>query len=345
MRVNRKAFTLIEVVAVVGIIIVLAGLLIPTVKYSMTRSNVAKANAEIAQIDAALTAFYTDNGSFPRTGQMLASLDSGYYAFDASRKSGVEYKDPFGCEYLYISPGVISSKGYDLVSVGAVNASHDVAMLDSLIYGLSTHIVNSGGNGAITVGRPTGLDNSSIWRLSEPTYDIAILGALSLLRNTNVGFDLAVMINLSNIPIYFADLTGTGALAYFDPYIPVIVLDLTLAEGPSESIAAVIAHEATHLADYLSSGDTDFDSIDEEYDAYYNEAMVWKELAEGKVFTNLEYEEYKDSIYEQNIEREDENLALMEMGEEAVREDLRRRYPWAPEEDQWGDAYVVAKKY
>jgi type II secretory pathway pseudopilin PulG len=61
-----KAFTLIELVVVVGIIIVLAGLVLSTVGYARKKGALARAETEIAAITAACESYKADNGVYPR---------------------------------------------------------------------------------------------------------------------------------------------------------------------------------------------------------------------------------------------------------------------------------------
>src|SRR5881398_3767320 len=62
-----NAFTLIELVLVVGIIIVLAGLVLSTVGYARKKGARSRAETEIAAISAACEDYKADNGVYPRT--------------------------------------------------------------------------------------------------------------------------------------------------------------------------------------------------------------------------------------------------------------------------------------
>ena len=68
-RVRRRynAFTLIELVLVVGIMIVLAGLVLSTVGYARKKGARARAETEIAALSAACENYKADNGIYPRT--------------------------------------------------------------------------------------------------------------------------------------------------------------------------------------------------------------------------------------------------------------------------------------
>src|SRR6516162_7552387 len=60
------AFTLIELILVVGIIIVLAGLVLSTVGYARKKGARARTETEIAAISAACENYKADNGIYPR---------------------------------------------------------------------------------------------------------------------------------------------------------------------------------------------------------------------------------------------------------------------------------------
>ncbi len=62
---NGSAFTLIELVIVMSIIIVLAGLILATSGYVQEKSKRSRTEAEIAAISAALESYKADNGIYP----------------------------------------------------------------------------------------------------------------------------------------------------------------------------------------------------------------------------------------------------------------------------------------
>src|SRR5881398_2843980 len=71
-----NAFTLIELILVVGIIIVLAGLVLSTVGYARKKGATARAEAEIAVMSAACENYKADNGIYPRDAATTDSLDT-----------------------------------------------------------------------------------------------------------------------------------------------------------------------------------------------------------------------------------------------------------------------------
>jgi general secretion pathway protein G len=71
-----NAFTLIELVLVVGIIIVLAGLVLSTAGYARKKGARARAETEIAALAAACENYKADNGVYPREASSTDMLDA-----------------------------------------------------------------------------------------------------------------------------------------------------------------------------------------------------------------------------------------------------------------------------
>ena len=66
-RRRRHAFTLVEILVVIGIIVVLAGILVPLVGRSMRQAKQIRTAADLQSIATALEAFKADHGDYPRT--------------------------------------------------------------------------------------------------------------------------------------------------------------------------------------------------------------------------------------------------------------------------------------
>jgi type II secretory pathway pseudopilin PulG len=62
----RGAFTLIELIVVIAIIIILAGLILSTVGYVQKKGSRSRAETEIAAVSAACESYKADNGVYPR---------------------------------------------------------------------------------------------------------------------------------------------------------------------------------------------------------------------------------------------------------------------------------------
>src|ERR1017187_6956603 len=62
---SNRGFTMIELLTVIAIIGILAGLLFPTISTAFKRTKVAKAQVEIHAIETAWNAYYNEYGQWP----------------------------------------------------------------------------------------------------------------------------------------------------------------------------------------------------------------------------------------------------------------------------------------
>jgi general secretion pathway protein G len=122
---KQAGFTLIELMVVVVIIAILAGLIIPRFMGETDKAKQAKTKMQIESLESALKMYKLDNGSYPTTEQGLKALvetptvgnlpknwrQGGYL------EKGKVPKDPWDHEYVYVSPG--SHGDFDLSSLGA----------------------------------------------------------------------------------------------------------------------------------------------------------------------------------------------------------------------------------
>ena len=125
-KVNEiKGFTLIELMVVIVILGILAGLIVPRIMSRPGEAKQMKAKIQIESLETALKLYKLDNGAYPTTEQGLLALveppetgnvpknwKSGGYL-----EKGKVPKDPWGNDFIYLSPGVNGE--YDITSYGA----------------------------------------------------------------------------------------------------------------------------------------------------------------------------------------------------------------------------------
>ncbi len=125
-RKNQQGFTLIEIMVVIIILGLLAGLVLPKFLGQEEKAKREVAKTQIRSLESALDAYKLDNGFYPSTDQGLDALikkpESGRIP-DKWRDGGYLKparipKDPWGKDYVYISPGS-EGREYEIVSYGA----------------------------------------------------------------------------------------------------------------------------------------------------------------------------------------------------------------------------------
>ncbi|MGM0609478.1 MAG: type II secretion system major pseudopilin GspG [Thermodesulfobacteriota bacterium] len=116
-------FTLIEIMVVIVILGILAGLIMPRLTDKPSKARVVKAQMQIDSISMALKEFKLDNGFYPSTEQGLKALikkpSIGRMPSNYPEKGYISHipEDPWGNEYIYICPG--EYEDFDLISLGA----------------------------------------------------------------------------------------------------------------------------------------------------------------------------------------------------------------------------------
>jgi general secretion pathway protein G len=122
---DERGFTLIELMVVIVILGILAGLIIPRIMGRPDEARRAKARMQLESLETALKLYRLDNGNYPTTEQGLQALvePPGVGALAKNWRQGGYLekgkvpKDPWDNDFLYLSPGTHGD--FDLSSLGA----------------------------------------------------------------------------------------------------------------------------------------------------------------------------------------------------------------------------------
>jgi hypothetical protein len=127
-----------------------------------------------------------------------------------------------------------------------------------------------------------GLIVPSGWAVAEDlvTHDARIAPALALMDQSPATRDLQAVLERNRVSLQFIPMTP-GIYARYSVARRVIEIDSRWAEADPATLAAVIAHEATHAEDavsgYLATGGSDA-CIDSEIRAFRTSALFWLDV-------------------------------------------------------------------
>ena len=120
---NAAGFTLIELIVVVAIIGLLAGLVVPQFIKQEEKATAKAVKAQIELLGTALDTFRLDVGRYPTSQEGLQALNQrpgGVDRWDGPYLKKELPSDPWGKPYIYKSPG--DHGPYDIISYGADGA-------------------------------------------------------------------------------------------------------------------------------------------------------------------------------------------------------------------------------
>lgn len=124
---NQRGFTLIEILVVVVILGILAGIVVPRLLSEPEKARRTATTTQIRSLEQALARFKLDNGFFPSTEQGLDALvekpQSGKIPSHFSKGGYIKKipADPWGNPYIYLAPGIHGE--YDIISYGPDGAA------------------------------------------------------------------------------------------------------------------------------------------------------------------------------------------------------------------------------
>lgn len=122
---NCRGFSLIELMVVIVILGILAGMVVPRFMGRTDDAKITKAKVDITALKTALKLYKLDNGEYPTTEQGLKALidppdkdgGSGNWKKGGYLESRTVPKDPWNNEFIYLSPGTHDE--FEIISYGA----------------------------------------------------------------------------------------------------------------------------------------------------------------------------------------------------------------------------------
>lgn len=119
---NRRqspAFTLVELMVVVAVIGVIAGIVLAAAGGVQKKAARDQTKAEIRSMSVALERFRSDRGAYPSGSNSTTALYTNltnYMSFRTNQISGNSVLDPYGRAYFYSSPG--TNAGTSMLDAG-----------------------------------------------------------------------------------------------------------------------------------------------------------------------------------------------------------------------------------
>ncbi|MBI5657947.1 MAG: type II secretion system major pseudopilin GspG [Geobacter sp.] len=122
---DHRGFTLIEIMVVIVILALLAAIVGPKIIGRTDDAKITDAKVQVKNLETALKLYKMDSGSYPATEQGLQALitkpTTGVIPKNFKEGGYLESKDvpkdPWGNDYIYLSPG--EHGDYDLCSYGS----------------------------------------------------------------------------------------------------------------------------------------------------------------------------------------------------------------------------------
>ncbi len=113
----QRGFTLVELLLVLVILALIAGLVLPGIIGKAEGAKVRAAASQISRISMSVESFYLDTGSAPDSLNELVSEPGNVTGWNGPYVKNSILKDPWGRDYQYRSPG--QHGDFDIFSYGA----------------------------------------------------------------------------------------------------------------------------------------------------------------------------------------------------------------------------------
>ena len=114
---GQRGFTLVELLLVLVILALIAGLVLPGIIGKAESAKVKAASSQISRISMSVESFYLDTGQTPSSLDELVEEPSGVTGWNGPYIKNSLLKDPWGQPYLYTVPG--EHGDFDIQSFGA----------------------------------------------------------------------------------------------------------------------------------------------------------------------------------------------------------------------------------
>ncbi|MEM1080509.1 MAG: type II secretion system major pseudopilin GspG [Pseudomonadota bacterium] len=117
MNTPSQGFSLVELLVVLIILGLIAGLVLPNIMGQSEGAKVSTAGAEVQRLSMAVDTFYLDTGRAPRELRELVEAPGDVSNWNGPYVNNSNLNDPWGNAYQYRFPG--EQREFDIISYGA----------------------------------------------------------------------------------------------------------------------------------------------------------------------------------------------------------------------------------
>ena len=114
---TQRGFTLVELLLVLVILALIAGLVLPGIIGKAESAKAKAASSQISRISMSVESYYLDTGNVPSSLDELVNQPSGACGWNGPYIKNSLLKDPWGRASIYTSPG--EHGDFDIQSLGA----------------------------------------------------------------------------------------------------------------------------------------------------------------------------------------------------------------------------------